>query len=361
MKVIDNDGRIYESINSFCRKRKCSKTILIREFKKNGTYTNPRGFSAKPYGEGAIADTISNEGLEAKEEFENFKAARTTEYKLFKIDQPTSKEDYRYAIALFSDAHIEESVDADSVLGLNHYDTSVATERVSTYFANLSACLKKDCVDALYFASLGDTMSGYIHEHLMEENGLTPPQATILGQSLIVSGLRHIRQTLPTLKIYFIGISGNHSRTTKKMQNSNGFKLSYEWIMYQNIKQICDGMDIEFIIPDSELALVQTPDNKRYIFCHGYQVQSKGTGTVAGIYPALNRLAMKWQRTFQQDKIFLGHYHTCVSIPAATVNGSIIGYNAFALSNGMGYEEPAQMYEVFANGRKLLSREIYCK
>lgn len=360
MKVIDNDGQIYMSINDFCRKRKCSKHSLIKQFKAKGAYTNPRGFSAKPYGEVIAKETPNNEDMAAREEFENFKAVRNLDYKLYEIESPKNKEGYRYAIALFSDAHIEENVDEKSVLGLNNYSPEIAEQRVKNYFSNLTHCLKKDAVDALYFASLGDTISGFIHEHLMEENGMTPPQATIFGQSLIVSGLKHIRAELPELQIVFIGISGNHSRTTKKMQNSNGYKMSYEWIMYQNIRQICDGMNIEFIIPESELALVQTPDKKRYIFCHGYQVQSKGTGTVAGIYPALGRLSMKWQRTFAQDKIFLGHYHTCVSLTSATVNGSIIGYNAFALSNGMGYEEPAQMYEVFANGRQLLNRKIYC-
>lgn len=357
MKVIDNEGKIYASINAFCRARRCSKHALIKQFDEKGYYENKRGFSATPYGSKALKE------LSTKEEFENFKAVRNTDYKLYTIERPINKDSYRYAIALFSDAHIEETVDPESVLGLNEYNPTIAEQRVKSFFANLTVCLKKDAVDALYFASLGDTISGYIHEHLMEENGLTPPQATLLGQSLIVSGLQHIRKEIPDLQIVFIGISGNHSRTTKKMQNSNGYKLSYEWIMYQNIKQICEGMNmgIEFIIPESELASIKAPDGRRYIFCHGYQVQSKGTGTVAGIYPALGRLAMKWSKIFKQDKIFLGHYHTCVDIASATVNGSIIGYNAFALTNGMGYEEPSQMYEVYANGKKLLSRPIYCK
>ena len=71
---------------------------------------------------------------------------------------------------------------------------------------------------------------------------------------------------------------------------------------------------------------------------------------------------MKWSKTFKQDKIYLGHFHTCVSIPNAVVNGSIIGYNAFAMTNGFEFEEPAQQYEVFdTNIGQLLSRKIYCK
>lgn len=359
-ELIDHKGKVYESITRFCKANNCSKGMVIQELRTKGYYVNKRlNLSAKPVG-----SDVELPQLERDEEYENYKATRSAEFKLYRIERPDRLKGYRYAIALFSDAHIEESVDADTVLGLNHYDTAIAEQRIKAYFANLAVCLKRDAVDALYFASLGDTLSGFIHEHLMQENGMTPPEATLFGQSLIVSGLRHLRKELPEMQIYFIGISGNHSRLTKKIQNSNGFKMSYEWIMYQNIKQICQGAElgVEFLIPESELALVETPDGKRYIFCHGYQVQSKGTGTVAGIYPALGRLAMKWQKIFKQDKIFLGHYHTCVSIPTATVNGSVIGYNAFALTNGMGYEEPAQMYEVFDSEiGQLLSRKIYCK
>ena len=374
MKVIDNNGITYGSIREFCRKTGCSRRITTIRIREKGIYHNAaRGITAHPIKEEKPTAPVKEEmptapapapTTEVDEEYEAWKSVRGTDFKLYKIDRPEDKKGYRYAIALFSDAHLEESVDPDSVLGLNSYDIEVAEERTKAYFANLANCLRKDNAEALYFASLGDTISGFIHEHLMQENGMTPPEATLFGQSLIVSGLKHLRQELPNMEIYFIGIAGNHSRITKKVQNSNGFKMSYEWIMYQNVKQICEAanLGVKFLIPESELALVQTPDGKRYIFCHGFQVQSKGTGTVAGIYPALGRLAMKWQKIFKQDKIFLGHYHTCVSIPTATVNGSIIGYNAFALTNGMGYEEPAQMYEVFDSEiGQLLSRKIYCK
>lgn len=160
-------------------------------------------------------------------------------------------------------------------------------------------------------------------------------------------------------------INGNHGRVTKKIQHSNGFKMSYEWIMYNNIKSIFNSMgykNIEFIIPESELALLEMQDGNRFIFIHGYQIKSGGTGTVCGIYPSLQRLAMKWDRVFHQTKIYLGHFHSCVSIPTATVNGSIIGYNAFALSNGFSCEEPAQMYELYGDNKDLLlTRKIYCK
>lgn len=341
-----HDGRVYT----------LTSTPVIQI---DNTLTNERS-------EVSFTNNIDNELHITKEEYENFKALKNASelpFEKFEIKFKDHKKGVRYAIALFSDAHIEETVDPASVLGKNEYNVAIAEQRVKNYFTNLATCLNKDHVEELIFASLGDTISGFIHDELAQTNGLTPSEATIKAQSLIYCGLDFLCKNTKLNSIKFIGIVGNHSRTTKKIQHSNGYKMSFEWIMYQNIKSMCEvtGLPIEFNIPESEMAVADTPDGKRFIFVHGYQIKSAGSGTVCGIYPALNRLAMKWDRTFNQDKIYLGHFHTCVSIPNATVNGSIIGFNSFALSNGFTYEEPAQMYEVYDSERGLLlTRKIYC-
>ena len=164
-------------------------------------------------------------------------------------------------------------------------------------------------------------------------------------------------------QIEFIGIVGNHSRTTKKIQHANGYKMSYEWMMYQNLVNQCKSanLPINFNIPESEMAVVNAPDNKTLMFMHGFQIKSSGNGTVCGIYPALNRLFLKLANTFHQDKIYIGHFHSCISIPNVVVNGSIIGYNTYALTNGFSYEKPAQMYEVYDSNIGLTNtRCIYC-
>jgi hypothetical protein len=375
--ICDNLGNEWVSIRALARELKMNKGTLSRIFKKDGFLKRDNKvykLKSSPSYEVISNNTLDDEPLcdeqnnfsITQEEYDNYKAMKNaTElpFEKYEITFHTHTDGVRYAVALFSDAHIEEVVESASVLGKNEYNLSIAEERVQNYFKNLATCINKDNVEVLIFASLGDTLSGYIHEELSQTNGLTPSEATVKAQSLIYSGLDFLCKNTDLQSIKFIGIVGNHSRTTKKIQHSNGYKLSYEWIMYQNIKNICEitGLPIEFNIPESEMAVVDMPDGNRFIFVHGYQIKSSGSGTVCGIYPALNRLAMKWNRTFNQDKIYLGHFHSCVSIPNATVNGSIIGFNSFALSNGFTYEEPAQMYEVYDSERGLLlTRKIYC-
>ena len=297
-------------------------------------------------------------------DFLNAKKVSELPFEKYEFKFNKRKAGTRYAVALFSDAHIEETVKSASVMGLNEYNVKIAKERIEKYFANLVSCLNTDKVEYLLFASLGDTISGFIHEELSQSNELTPLEATFEAQNLIYNGLKYICDNTELKRIKFVGIVGNHSRVTNKIQHSNGYKMSYEWLMYKNIQKQAEleGLPIEFDIPESEMAIEDTSDGKRFLFIHGFQIKGSGNGTVCGIYPSLGRLSLKYGKVYKQDKIYLGHFHSCISIPNAVVNGSIIGYNSYALTNGFAYEEPAQMYELYdTNIGQLLTRQIYCK
>lgn len=370
-KLVDENGKVYESLRQLEKEIGVQHSTIGVKLKRDGyfkfngiTYyaVNTRPVVAEE--KNTDEPVISTEEKADFEEFKKMKDVRNLGFTNYKFNYTSKKQGSRYAVALFSDAHIEETVVPSSVLGMNEYNISIAEKRIQAYFQNLCECLKEDKVDDLIFASLGDTISGYIHEELAQCNGLSPLEATYKAQSLIYSGLKYICEETNLNSIKFIGIVGNHGRTTKKIQHANGFKMSYEWLMYQNIKKFSemDSLPIEFCIPEAEVAIVNTPDGQKLIFAHGFQIKGSGTGTVCGIYPALNRLALKWGKVFGQDKIYIGHFHQCVSIPNAVVNGSIIGYNTFALSNGFSFEEPCQYYEVFDTKiGQLLSRKIYCR
>lgn len=370
--IVDEMGNVFSSARALGRHLGIDKGSITYSLRKRGyfSYDGVKYFAqtTTPVSEEKPAYTnavmIDREDEDEYQEFRKAKDVQALPFKTYDFKYTHKEKGSRYAVALFSDAHIEEVVKPDTVLGLNEYNVDIAEYRIVKYFENLADCLNVDDVDDLIFASLGDTISGYIHEELSQCNGLSPLEATFKAQSIIYSGLKYICENTNLSTIKFIGIVGNHSRTTKRIQHSNGYKMSYEWLMYKNIEAQCKatGLPIEFCIPESELAIINTPDNKKFIFCHGFQIKGGGNGTVCGIYPSLNRLALKWGKTIKQDKIYLGHFHQCVSINNAVVNGSIIGYNAFALTNGMAYEEPAQMYEVYdTNIGQLLTRKIYCK
>lgn len=47
-------------------------------------------------------------------------------------------------------------------------------------------------VDTVFINLCGDFITGYIHEELVEDNYLSPTEATILAKELILGGLRHL-------------------------------------------------------------------------------------------------------------------------------------------------------------------------
>lgn len=367
--IVDENGNMFSSARALGRKLGIDKSSITKSLRKRGYFQfDGIKYIAKETKPASDADKVVVIAPRADEkeyqEFRKSKDVQAIPFEVMNFKYSCKEKGSRYAVALFSDAHIEETVSPNSVVGMNEYNIDIAKERIMNYFKNLCECLNADEVDDIIFASLGDTISGFIHDELSQTNGLSPFEAIFTAQSLIYSGLKMLVEKTSLNSIKFIGIVGNHSRTTKKIQHSNGYKLSYEWLMYKNIEAQCkeNGLPIEFSIPESEISIVNTPDGKTFLFCHGFQIRGSGNNNVCGIYPALNRLAMKWGKIFKQDKIFLGHFHSYTSIPNAVVNGSIIGYNAFALSNGFQCEEPCQYYAVYDTEiGELLERKIYCK
>lgn len=395
-KIVNEEGKIYNSIRQLSRDIHCGRDRIREDLNKKGYFENGGHvyvladvnistrvvFPDKDECKVGMMDNIEVEVNEVapkvvevekeredEKEYQEFKKMKEEIKSVndlpitnYEFELSTHGNGTRYCIALFSDVHLEQTVEKDSVLGNNEYNIEIAKRRVKNYFNNLVLCLNDDRVETVIFACLGDIINGLIHEEYFASNGLMPMDSVILGQSLIYSGLKFILENSKVKKLLFIGVVGNHSRTTKKIWTSGAYKMSYEYLMYTNIKTLCEteGLPIEFVIPNADKAVIDMEDGNRFLFEHGDAVRSTGQG-VCGIYPALGRYRLKIKETIKQTKLFIGHYHQCCTMAGVTVNGSIVGQDNFALRNGFAPERPAQMYEVYDSSMGLLNtRQIYC-
>ena len=251
-----------------------------------------------------------------------------------------------------SDWHADEVVKASTVLGKNEYNREIAEQRIKNFFANVVYMIRKKPVDNLVFGLIGDLIGGYIHPELEQTNSMSPMQGISFVKNLIISGLKYLHDNLPDLeKITVIGICGNHSRTTKKMQFSNGFEMNHEYFMYKDIERIVTLMGMmkfQFIIPESEFAYIDVY-GKKLLFAHGHQFRT--AGGIGGIYPSMLRWYSKMNQTVKIDKAFIGHYHTSVYTKEVCVNGSLKGFDAFAMGHGLAFEEPQQTYVILNEKR----------
>ena len=251
-----------------------------------------------------------------------------------------------------SDWHADEVVKPSTVLGKNEYNKEIAEERIKNFFANAVYMIRKKPVDNLVLALIGDMIGGFIHPELEQTNSMSPMAGISFVKGLIISGIKYLHDNLSELEsITVVGICGNHSRTTKKMQFSNGFEMNHEYFMYKDIEHTITLMGmgkINFVIPESEFAYLDVY-GKKVLFAHGHQFRT--AGGIGGIYPSMLRWYSKMNQTIKIDKAFIGHYHTSVYTKEVCVNGSLKGFDAFALGHGLAFEEPQQTYVILNEKR----------
>ena len=64
----------------------------------------------------------------------------------------------------------------------------------------------------------------------------------------------------------------------------------------------------------------------------------------AGITVPLFRAMGRWEKTKHADLTCMGHWHQRYCLPDVMVNGSLIGYDAYAMGGGFPHEPPVQWH-----------------
>lgn len=266
---------------------------------------------------------------------------------------PVSEEAEAVAVAVFSDAHIEERVDPRSVNGVNDYNLDIAQKRIEKFFTNVVRLLKKEQKDArittLVLALLGDNFSGSIHEELLETNQLPPVEAALLAQDMIERGIRYILDNTD-VNLVIPTNSGNHARLTKRIHVSTEYGNSLETYMYCTMaKHFAKEPRVTFNISTGYLNYVDI-GGYTIAFHHGTFIRY--LGGMGGPTISLNKAIAQWQKMRRADLYVQGHLHQFIDGGNFIINGSIIGYNAFALSIKASPEPPTQVFFLVDTRRK---------
>jgi hypothetical protein len=96
---------------------------------------------------------------------------------------------------------------------------------------------------------------------------------------------------------------------------------------------------VTFIIPDGPHSYL-TVYNDTIRFQHGHMV--KYGGGVGGIYIPVHKAIAQWNQAKAATLDVFGHFHQSRDGGNFICNGSLIGYNSFALSIKASYERPKQ-------------------
>jgi len=248
------------------------------------------------------------------------------------------------AVYVYSDWHVEETIDPATVNWLNEYNLQIAEDRAVKLFQNslsLYQMLEKpNNVKNIVFALLGDFITWYIHPELIEWNSLSPTEAILMVKKLITAGVDlFLKETESDITV--VTAFGNHGRTTDKKRVSTGWKNSYEWLMYNMIaERYLENNRVKFKIEKWNHNYIQVYD--KMLRTHHWDMV-KYQGWVGGITIPINKAIAQRNKAKRADYDVFWHRHQARDWGNFISNWSLIGYWPYAESIKADFEDPKQM------------------
>jgi hypothetical protein len=254
------------------------------------------------------------------------------------------------ACVVASDWHLEEEVINTHVAGLNEFNLEIGAARVARFWQGalrLIDILKRDtAIKQVIIALLGDFITNNIHEDAAASNLLLPMEAIQHAEDQLVSGLKFmLENTDPDTRFLIPCHSGNHARTTKKRMITTEAGNSLEYWMYHHLRRYFDGEKrIQWQIGEGYHTFTRLFDDSYVIrWHHGHAIRY--SGGIGGITIPANRAIANWNQAVRDVNLdVFGHYHQYINTGNFICNGSLIGYNDFAVSIKASFEPPTQAF-----------------
>lgn len=248
-------------------------------------------------------------------------------------------------LVLASDWHVEHEVRPEQVAGRNRYNLEIAAHRMERFFEatrwGINHQREVFKIRDLIFWIGGDIIQNYLHEDDNESNLLSPTEALLFAQAEITKGIEFLLEDPELEQIVIPTNDGNHGRNTKKMRSSTRIENSLEVFLYAQLAmRFKDESRIKFILPTSQFTYLDDVYGHTIRFLHG-DVFKYGGG-VGGIMVPMLRAQARWETVKRASLTCLGHWHSRICLPNLMVNGSLIGYDPYAMGGGFPFEPPVQ-------------------
>lgn len=248
------------------------------------------------------------------------------------------------AILVMCDWHSEEKVDPKVVNGINEYNLDIAAKRIRLAFQKglelIDSWRRSWPVDELVLALLGDHITGYIHEELVEGNFLSPTEALLFCTEQIHDGIGFLKAEGGFSQIIIPTAYGNHGRTTPQKRVASGYSNSFEWLMYRQLESVfASDPTVHWQVSNGYHNWVKVQDRDVRMH-HGDDLRYNGG--VGGITIPVNKAVAAWNQTRTADLDLFGHWHTFLDTWNWVSCGCAIGFNAYAISIKASYQPPTQ-------------------
>lgn len=269
-------------------------------------------------------------------------------------------------IAMLSDTHFDEVVLPEEIDYLNAYNREIATMRLEKWAKNVIKItrhyLSGMTYDGFVLILGGDIFSGDIHEELKETNADTQLASLLYWSEQLCSAIELLKSEFG--KVHVTSVVGNHGRTTRKPRAKLRVKTNYDWLLAKMIERYFEkDSAVTFQIPEGADSFISVYGYGQLI-THGDQ--ASGGGGIGGIYPPVMRLrARKAQRFLATgtnfSTLWMGHWHQLIQTQGLIVNGSLKGYDEYAMVSNFAFEQPQQALAILTPERGLtIQAPIFC-
>lgn len=267
------------------------------------------------------------------------------------------------AVALLSDWHVETEIRPGDVPTGNVFNLDVADTRIARTFSAIAFLIDtvryRSEVNTLVLWLGGDFITNYLHDENVETAQLGPTSSVLWVQSRIIRGIETLLE-FGLKRIDVVCSYGNHGRTTKTMRAATSADHSWEWLMYQAIASYFRDDSRVTVLADRSAHQYHRVYDFDLHFHHGHDVRYGGG--VGGIMIPINKAVSQWQRARACHFHNFGHFHQYLSVGGVNVNGSLIGFDPYAMSIKAAPEPARQSFYLLDQSRgQTMSCPIWCE
>jgi hypothetical protein len=285
-----------------------------------------------------------------KKEFSTAKTLAEREPTIYAIKpKKPSGNSESVAVIVWSDWHIEERVRPEQVLGRNEYSLTIARQRFDRLLQGslrwYQIASHDTTINEIILALLGDFITGAIHADLSEGNEIGTTEAISTVEDWIINGIEFLLKQIPkNVRIIIPCHSGNHGRSTKEQRIATEPDYSWEWLMYDRIAKHFRSQKRVTVLNNGGINSIVDLFGGAYKirFAHGQHI--KYSGGVGGLTVPVKKAIPKWNSVLQVNLDVFGHFHQHFDGGSFIANGSMIGYNAYAMSINADFEMPSQTF-----------------
>lgn len=248
-----------------------------------------------------------------------------------------------------SDFQIGEVIRAEETGHAHGYDVGLFKTRYRRLIeTTIDLCLTHQSgwtYPGMVYARGGDTISGAIHDELLETDEVTPIEAVEIAFEEEAAGILKLADAFGRVDVKCV--PGNHDRDTRKPQSKKAGAHSYErLITYMLQREFRHDDRVTFqtsLSPDVYFAIYNT----RILLTHGDKIGSRGgqgfVGPAATIMRGAQKVILEQQNLGRPvDEVHMGHFHTALELGYALANGCLPGYSEYAKMNRLRPEAPSQ-------------------